>query len=142
MLVKVELNAPRIMTKVENDRLGRFTAQQWHRLMIPYTPRRTGRLIRNVAYMPHAIHYKEPYAHYMYEGKVYVDPQTGASGFLTDKGWRSRRNIRKIPTARSFSYNKTQSPYATDHWDIVAARSGQRDKLYRTINNALQNGNF
>jgi hypothetical protein len=78
----------------------------------------------------------------MYEGKVYVDPETGASGFLTDKGWRSRRNVRKIPSARTFAYSKKGSPFATDHWDVVAAKSGQKDKLYQIINKALDEGKF
>lgn len=34
------------------------------------------------------------------------------------------------------------NPYSTYEWDIKASQSGQLDKLYRTLNNGLQNGNF
>ena len=35
--------------------------------------------------------WRTPYAHYVYEGKVYVDPITHAAGFMTEDGWRSRK---------------------------------------------------
>ena len=138
----IRLKKAQIREKLQNDKLGRKTAKTWHKLMEPYTPMNNGLLYRNVRYKPFQIRYYAKYANYMYEGKVYVDPQTGASGFLTDKGWRSRRDIRKIPTARSFSYNKTQSLYATDHWDIVAEKAGQKNKLYRSINRAMRSGKY
>lgn len=35
-----------------------------------------------------------------------------------------------------------KNPYSTYEWDIAAEKSGQKDKLYRTLNNALQSGRF
>ena len=35
-----------------------------------------------------------------------------------------------------------KNPYSTYEWDIKASQSGQLDKLYRTLNNALQSGKF
>ena len=35
-----------------------------------------------------------------------------------------------------------RNPYATQEWDIAAEKAGQKDKLYRTLNNALQSGIF
>ena len=35
-----------------------------------------------------------------------------------------------------------KNPYSTYEWDIKASQSGQIDKLYRTLNNALQSGKF
>lgn len=34
------------------------------------------------------------------------------------------------------------NPYSTYEWDIKAEQAGQKDKLYRTLNNALQSGRF
>ena len=35
-----------------------------------------------------------------------------------------------------------KNPYSTYEWDISAEKAGQKDKLYRTLNNALQSGRF
>jgi hypothetical protein len=35
-----------------------------------------------------------------------------------------------------------KNPYSTYEWDIKAAQAGQLDSLYRTLNNALQGGQF
>ena len=40
--VKVVLNEPSILNKVKNDKFGLFLAQEWKRLISPYTPRREG----------------------------------------------------------------------------------------------------
>ena len=141
MNVKVQLDAPRILSKVTNDRFGLFVSNEWKRLIDPYTPRDTGNLLRNVQLRPFEIHYKSPYAHYMYMGEIYVDPVFNVGGFYSPTyGWFSRPNVKKVPSGRTFNYSKSKSPYATDHWDIVAAKSGQREKLYRAINKGLREG--
>ena len=141
MNVKVNLDKYRILSKVTNDRFGLFVSNEWKRLINPYTPRDTGNLVRNVQLRPFEIHYKSPYSHYMYMGEIYVDPVYHAGGFYTSThGWRSRKDVKKIPSGRTFNYSKSKNPYATDHWDIVAAKSGQRAKLYRAINKALREG--
>ena len=35
-----------------------------------------------------------------------------------------------------------KNPYSTYEWDKAAEEAGQKDKLYRTLNNALQSGRF
>ena len=35
-----------------------------------------------------------------------------------------------------------KNPYSTYEWDIAAEKAGQKDKLYRTLNNALRSGRF
>ena len=35
-----------------------------------------------------------------------------------------------------------KNPYSTYEWDIAAEKAGQKDKLYRTLNNASQSGRF
>lgn len=50
------------------------------------------------------ISWNTPYARYMWNGIVYEDPQLHCAGFKTDKGWRSRRGVQKIPTDRKLTY--------------------------------------
>jgi hypothetical protein len=35
-----------------------------------------------------------------------------------------------------------KNPYSTYEWDKAAEKAGQKDKLYRTLNNALRSGRF
>lgn len=142
MHLKIDLNDAKIKQKVTSDKFGLFVSHEWKRLINRFTPRKTGLLIQTAKERPWEIEYIQPYSAYMYYGKVFVDPQTGASGFLTDEGWKSRKGVKKIPSNRTFKYNKDLSPNATDHWDEVAARSGELNKLYRTLNAGLQSGRF
>lgn len=141
------LKTNQIINKVTNNQFGLFVSSEWKRLIDPYTPRQTGALSgfagQTVSLKPFEIHYKSAYAHYMYNGEIYADPIYNVGGFYDETyGWWSRPGIQKIPTGRSFEYSKNINPFAIDHWDIVAAESGQLDKLYRTLNNALQSGRF
>lgn len=138
MDVKIELNESKILQKVTGDKFGLLVSNEWKRLINPYTPRNMGLLEGNCQLSPFEIWYKENYAHYMYEGIVYVDPVTKAAGFLDKDGnWKSRYGVKKIPSERSFNYQK-KNPYSTDHWDIKAAQAGQLDKLYRILNAQLK----
>ena len=134
------MNVPRILNKVENNQFGLFLASTWKKLIDKYVPRRDGLLMQTVDYRPFTFTYKQPYAHYMYNGKVYVDPALHVSGFTNDGGatWFSRKDIKKIPTDRSFNYRKDPNPYATDHWDVAAEKSGQKQKLIISVNKYLR----
>lgn len=69
MNVKVVLKESQIKAKVKNDRFGRFLANEWKRLIDSYTPRDTGNLEGTVSILPFKIHYKSPYATYVYHGR-------------------------------------------------------------------------
>ena len=70
----------------------------------PFVPRDTGALVSNTKIENHTLIYEQPYAHYMYEGILYVDPETGSS-------W-ARRGVKKVPTGIPLKYR----PTGTDHW--------------------------
>lgn len=142
MYLKLNLNRKKITGKVTNPRFGLLVSHEWKRLIDKYTPFDTGMLMQNVDEGPFRLHYKEPYAHYIYTGEVYVDPVYGVGGFFNSTyGWFSRPGVEKIPSGRSFAkFNTNHNPNATDHWDIVAAESGELNKLYRIINNANSRG--
>lgn len=110
MNVKINLNEPKIYAKVKNNRFGLFAANEWKRLIDPYTPRDTGQLENNVKIMPFKLWYKQRYANRQYCGY-------------------------------NFNFQK-KNPYSTYEWDNAAEKAGQKNKLYRTLNNALKNGNY
>ena len=141
MKLRIDLNEPGIWAKVTSDRFGLFVSHEWKRLINPYTPRDEGIMMRTAKVRPWEIEYIQPYSAYQYYGEVYVDPQTRAAGFLTDEGWKSRPGVKKVPSGKPLQYQKN-NPYATAHWDEKAAKAGQLDKLYRTLNNGLGSGQF
>ena len=110
MNVRIDLNEPKILAKVQNDRFGLLVSNEWKRLIDPYTPRDTGTLMQSAKLSQFQIHYIQPYATRVYYGK-------------------------------GFEFKK-KNPYSTYEWDKAAANAGQLDKLTRTLNNALQSGQY
>ena len=70
-IVKVVLNEPSILNKVKNDKFGLFLAQEWKRLISPYTPRREGILEDTAQVRPFEIEYIQPYSAYVYYGETF-----------------------------------------------------------------------
>lgn len=68
MNFRIDLNKPKIVAKVTNDRFGRLVSAEWKRLIDPYTPRDTGILESNVVISPFKLQYKARYASYVYHG--------------------------------------------------------------------------
>lgn len=58
-----------------------------------------------------------PYGQVLYRGKVMVDLRTGAAGFMTPEGWRSRKGCKKVATNRDLQYTRTKNPQAGPYWD-------------------------
>ena len=117
MNVTIDLNEPKILAKVENDRFGTFVSQSWKRLLDPYTPRDTGVLQDTAQIQPWKIIYR---------------------GAKTSNG---KYYAAYVYYNRGANFQK-KNPYSTYEWDIAASNAGQKDKLYRTLNNALQSGRF
>lgn len=113
MNVRIDLNEPKIYAKVTNDRFGRFVAEEWKRLIDPYTPSDTDTMRRNVRFRPFQIHYFTT----GYPAIVYYN-------------------------RRGAHFQTKNSEFATDHWDIKAEQAGQKDKLYRELNSALRSGRY
>ncbi len=120
MELRIDLNEPQILQKVTNDEFGLFVSKSWKDLLDPYTPEDTGLLMGKIGLavdlsVPFQIHYK-------------ATQQSGERSYAEYVYFSDGRNFKK--------------PSATDHWDIKAEQAGQKDKLYRTLNNALQSGRF
>lgn len=67
--VHVDLNESRTQQRVNNDRFGLFVANEWKRLIDPYTPRDTGTMQDTAQVRPWEIHYNAPYSVYVYYGR-------------------------------------------------------------------------
>lgn len=81
--------------------------------------------------------------------KRLLDPYTPRdTGTLQDTARVSPWKIHyKTPYAEAVYFGKDmnfqkKNPYSTYEWDIKAANAGQLNKLYRTINNALESGQY
>ena len=116
MKLRIDLNEPQILEKVTNDRFGLHVSNEWKRLINPYTPYDTGKLIgqlgQTVDVQPFRLHYKAEYATFVYDN------------------------------TRGVQFKTVKSPFATDHWDEKAAKSGQKDKLCRILNTDLKSGQY
>ncbi len=117
MNVKIDLNEPKILAKVQNDRFGLLVSSEWKRLIDPYTPRDTGLMQDTAQLQPFQIIYRGGKTS---NGKYY------AGYVYYNRGANFKKN----------------NPYSTHEWDIAAANSGQLDKLTRTLNNALESGQY
>ena len=109
--------------------------------MTDFVPKDSGELRRKAHIEDTTIVYPGPYAHYMYEGKVYVDPLYNVAAFPIRngkisfdpkdgaiEGFVSRKNVTKIPTNRDLVYHE---PGTGHHWDerMVSAYMDEIEKI-------------
>lgn len=81
------------------------------------------------------------------EWKRLIDPYTPRdTGILQETARKYPWEIHYIQKYASAVYDgshmkfQKNNPYSTYEWDVKAAQSGQLNKLYRTLNNALKSG--
>ena len=131
--MKVRLYLPTAEKIIRRKGLGadgavqRFHTQNVLRRITKYMPFTTGATIKltqnqTVISRPEIVT-RAPHAKYIFFGKVMIDPQINAAGFLTSEGWRSRRGSVKVLTGRNLKYNKSKNHKAGPRWDktLVAA---------------------
>lgn len=99
-----------------------------------FVPMLTGSLRDRTKVEGGKIIYEGPYAHYLYVGIVYVDPETGYAGIPTKYGWFSRKGVTKVPSNRKLDIRKGQ-----DHW-FEASKAINMDKWLRVYGRALKSG--
>jgi len=102
---------------------GSNAQYEWSRIVfdgsIPYMPMVTGTLIKlSRAHSEPVMEYGElvypgPYGHYLWEGILYVDPDTGSA-------W-ARAGVTKVPTGKPLEYNPEANPLAGARWTERAA---------------------
>ena len=120
----------------EKGRLQQICANEILKLSDPYIPLADGGLslsghIENDA----DVVWNKPYAHYMWEGIVYEDPDLHCAGFKTDNGWRSRKDVDKVPTKRSLEYGNGTLRGA--HWADRMLQNGGLEKIEKKLQEEL-----
>lgn len=107
-----------VMTQRLNE-AQQFIDSECMRLMVPYTPRRNGKLEESVklgtVIGSGTLRYLSPYARYLYYGEVYgpnIPIFEGGQlvGFFSPKGQK------KHPTGRQMNYDTSRHPQAGKLW--------------------------
>lgn len=129
--VEANINIPADLRKVDNNTFWKYAASEWHRLISPYTPMRSGPLRNNVKINPKEIEYKSPYAHYIYKGELMVDPDTGSA-------W-AKHGAKKVYAGKQLNISKEKNPLASIEWD-KAARPTQEPELIRSLQGYIDSG--
>lgn len=109
-----------------NGKTQLFVTEQARAYMEPYVPVLSHFLRNNVEIVNQGrgLKYPGPYAHYQYEGQLYVDPVTGKGAFYSeDHGFWSRPGVEKVPSGRPLKY---RDPMASAHWDRAMMRNRGR----------------
>lgn len=111
-----------------------FLANECMRFMNPYVPASQAEILAGSA-RAYAegdsgyVEYNTPYAHYQYEGILYVSSVTGSS-------WAASGEY-KVKTDKQLEHVTAFHPLATDHWD-KAMMIANRERLVRTMQNYLK----
>ena len=122
--IKVNIKPVKAIMKSHGlDTMG--AVQQYHTRNVlqrieKYMPKRTGVTIKNTQIASpvsgNAVNTFENYARFLHEGKLMVDPVTGAAGFMTADGWRSRKKVKKVKSNRPITYTLTHNAKAGPYW--------------------------
>lgn len=96
---------------------------------VPFVPALTGPLTERTRVVGNIIIYPGPYARFLYNGKVMVDPSTGST--YAPKGGT------KVVTDRNLVFNQTVHPQAQSHW-FEASKAQNLDKWMRVAEKAVK----
>jgi len=93
---------------------------------VPFVPKRTGSLRQRTYVDGNKVIYPGPYARFLYNGVVMVDPATGSA-------W-APKGASKVPTEKPLNINEGQS-----HW-FEASKAQNIDKWERVYGKAVAKG--
>lgn len=117
----------------DRGRVQQVAASEILRLSDSYIPFDTGRL-KDSGYIAdggEVIVWSTPYANYMWSGIVYEDPELHCAGFLTEDGWKSRKGVQKVPTARKIQYGNGNN--RGNHWVKRMMQNGGNKQIEKII---------
>ena len=136
--IEPHINTVKNLMKVRNKEFWTFALNDWHRLLSPYVPFKSGNLDESVRIKAEilggSIEYFAPYAHYMYEGRV-----MGPNFYNPDYGFWSNPGKKKEYTGKALKYSKEKHPLASAHWD-KAAEPQQKPKLIHNMQGLVNSG--
>ena len=118
-----------------------FLANTAARFMDPYMPADNLVLAQNIDIAADedkgAVHYLSPYAHYQWEGELYVDSETGKGAYTDGEQFWSRPGVAKVPSGKPLHYSDFRHPLATSHWE-KAMMTARKDDLAEALNKYLK----
>ena len=123
-VINIDIDVDKIVGPFSNDDFRKALAADIKERMNKYVPMETGSLQREVTILPGKIIYTSDYAHYMFEGKLYVNPDTG--------GCYIQKDGKKVATDIDLNYNLEHNSLATSHWD-KAMMEADRDEVIARV---------
>lgn len=113
MSIKVEIYSPgQTVKRIFNKDVMKYAHTRLHAYCSPYVPMDSGTLDQKVNITEEYVHYKSPYAHFQWAGKVFVDNRGSTY---------AKRSTSKHPTSRKLKYSTDKHPLATSHWEQAMA---------------------
>lgn len=117
MKISVEVFDPKkTFKRIFSDDVRKYANTRLHAYCSQYVPGGSGgQLNVNIDVTKDFVHYKSPYAHYQWEGELYL-AENGSS--------YAKKNESKYPSGKPLEYH---TPGATSHWERAAmkAKGGQ-----------------
>lgn len=122
-----------IREALNGDECLLFTASEAKRLMEPYVPADNLVLSENTDVYVEGdsgiVEYLSPYAHYQYEGELYVSSVTGSP-------W-ARKGEHKVAAGKKLKHSTFRHPLATSFWDR-AMKVARMDDLIHAVQQYLK----
>lgn len=95
----------------------------------PYVPMDEGALSQTLEITAEGVTYRQPYAHYMYMGELYL-AENGSS-------W-AKKDEKKHPSGKPLHYSPERHPLATKEWDKAMMRD-RGDAFCDEVRRILEN---
>lgn len=115
--------------KAASEKAEHTVAIQVQKDTSPYVPALTGSLDQRTRVDGSEVVYPGPYARYLYNGKVMVDPETGSA--YAPKGGT------KVVTDKNLVFNKEMHSQAQAYW-FEASKAENMDKWLRVADKAVK----
>ena len=138
MSVKLNTSTIKASLGIEpNGRVQRKFQNLCYEYMDKYVPRDDGSLRRDVDLSdPTKIVYESPYAHYQYEGKLYVMENGKGAYYSPDYGFWSKKGVAKQSSDRNLVYHTAGTgPY----WD-ERMKSAEMDDVIDKLQKYIDRG--
>lgn len=144
-VAEIFIDAPKILVDrglTKDGFLTRKLATEIIRHADDYAPFRTGVLKDSAYYKDGYIVYDTPYAHYMYFGKLYVDPITKKGAFFSeDYGFWSRKGVKKELSTRDLNYPSHNETGLRGSFWVERMWDAQGKDILKAFERGLDNGN-
>ena len=124
-----DLNIEGMVDKIVGRKdVGLFLAETAAKHMEKYVPADSNTLGGGYITRPWEVEYAQPYAHYQYEGELYL--AANGSSF-------AKRFETKYPSGQALNYKRNVHMLATSHWD-EAAQEKQGEKIAAEVTEYLR----